>query len=130
MTTNISYSNVYTARLASKKSPYTPLFYLLPFLLSITFQLLWLSTPSLTSSAIVHSSLFIPFLGAWGLQFARQVGGMILAHITTTPMVWWDWSWLWVAACAIDANMPRLFGRFVLHFFSPLMRKILTPDCF
>jgi len=106
-----SYTNVYRSRLAAGKSPHTPLLYLLPFPVTVALQILWLSAPSFAHSSIVHSSLFVPFLCAWGLQFAHQVGRMILAHITSTPLPWWNWLWVFSLVGALDANAPQFFGR-------------------
>lgn len=59
----------------------------------------------------MYSQLFLPFVGAWGFQFAHQVGRMILAHVTSTPFPWWDSMWLWSFVGALDANLPYLIGR-------------------
>ena len=117
-----SYNNVRTARrkaslLTSSINPNNarfttyPLLLLLPFLFTVLVQVAWLSHPEFNNSYILHSAAFVPFLCAWGLQFAHQVGRMILAHVTSTPFPVWDWIWVWSSLAAFDANMPRLFGR-------------------
>ncbi|KAJ4000283.1 choline ethanolaminephosphotransferase [Lentinula boryana] len=73
------------------------------------------SPPSLLLSddegfTILCSSLFVPFLCAWGLQFAHQVGRMILAHLTKGSFPLWDWLWVMSVVGAIDANLPRILG--------------------
>ncbi|GAW04636.1 choline ethanolaminephosphotransferase [Lentinula edodes] len=67
-------------------------------------------TPSPELSTIRNSALFIPFLCAWGLQFAHQVGRMILAHLTKTSFPVWDWLWVLSLVGAVDANLPRIAG--------------------
>ncbi|EIM83608.1 Choline/ethanolaminephosphotransferase [Stereum hirsutum FP-91666 SS1] len=106
-----SYSNVYKSRRESNKSALQPLLYLAPFPLSALVQCAWLSAPIPTKSAILYSPMFLPFVSAWGLQFAHQVGRMILAHVTSQPFPWWDSMWIWSIVGALDANMPRLIGR-------------------
>ncbi|KAK0224724.1 choline ethanolaminephosphotransferase [Armillaria nabsnona] len=106
-----SYLNVRRAMKATGKSTLRPLLFLLPYPIAAAIQIAWLSYPAYYSSAIINSSLFVPFLCAWGLQFAHQVGRMILAHVTSTPFPVWDWMWIWSIIGAIDANLPRLFGR-------------------
>lgn len=117
-----SYNNVRTARrkariLTTSINPNNarfttyPLLLLLPFLFTVLVQVAWLSHPEYNNSYILHSAAFVPFLCAWGLQFAHQVGRMILAHVTSTPFPVWDWIWVWSALAALDANIPRLFGR-------------------
>lgn len=105
-----SYLNVWRATHAQKKSALRPLLHLLPFLFPTLLQIAWLSHPQYHSSYIMKSAAFIPFLCAWGLQFAHQVGRMILAHVTNTPFPVWDWIWVWNFLGALDANMP-LLGR-------------------
>ncbi|KAG2364834.1 hypothetical protein BDR07DRAFT_1450115 [Suillus spraguei] len=70
----------------------------------------WLLSPSHHDSAIIHSPLFLPFLCAWGLQFAHQVGRMILSHITRAPFPLWHSMWLWSVIGVVDAQLPFLFG--------------------
>lgn len=113
-----AYLNVLTSRAdPSKIRQHTkdtnPLSLLLPFLLPVAIQVAWLSHPALNHSAIIHSALFVPFLCAWGLQFSHQVGRMILAHVTlgSERFPRWDWVWLCSAIGAVDANLPRLYGR-------------------
>lgn len=135
-----SYANVRVAMRASGKSTTRPLFLLLPFLFSAGMQMVWLGhpkidgtdtdffklhSPSFISSsspsnstqsgfAILQSSLFVPFLCAWGLQFAHQVGRMILAHVTKGPFPMWDSVWILSVVGAVDANLPRIIGMYVL----------------
>lgn len=110
-----SYINVFKAKLASHSNPWKPLLHLLPLPTTIALQLFWLSAPAYNNSRIINSSLFIPFLGAWGLQFAHQVGRMILAHLTKQPFPIFDSLFLWSAVGAIDANLPLLLNRCVLR---------------
>jgi len=106
-----SYNNVRRAMRTAGKSTTQPLLLLLPFVVSAGIQVLWLIHPQYNASAIINSPLFVPFLCAWGLQFAHQVGRMILAHVTSSAFPWWDWMWVWSLACAVDANLPVLVGR-------------------
>ena len=108
-----SYMNVYKSRKASGQSPFTPLLYLLPFPVATSLQLIWLSHPSVGDSAIIYSDVLIPFMCAWGLQFAHQLGRMILAHVTKMDFPYWDSLWIWSFIGALDANLPRLIGRYV-----------------
>jgi len=110
--------NVYASRadsstIRSHTRETNPLILLLPFLFPIAIQIAWLSHPAFNHSAIVHSPLLVPFLCAWGIQFAHQVGRMILAHVTlgSEPFPCWDWVWVWNGVGALDANFPRLLGR-------------------
>ncbi|KAF8185705.1 cholinephosphotransferase [Pholiota molesta] len=104
-----SYLNVLKATRAAKTSSLRPLLLLLPFLVSAALQVAWLSHPRYNNSYIIGSAAFVPFLCAWGLQFAHMVGRMILAHVTKGPFPMWDWVWLWSVAGALDANLPA-FG--------------------
>jgi len=106
-----SYMNVYEARRASGKSVVKPLLYLLPFPASVLVHVAWLNEPSLRHSDIINSPVFVPFLCAWGLQFAHVVGRMIIAHVTSQPFPVWDLMYTWSIVGALDANMPTLFGR-------------------
>jgi len=121
-----SYMNVFTAKRQSGESPYKPLLYLLPFPASVAIEVFWLSSPSFSRSHIINSPLFLPFLCAWGLQFAHQVGRMILAHVTKQPFPWWDTMWLWSIIGAVDANMPLLFNRAPLIQHSPENVKLFV----
>jgi ethanolaminephosphotransferase len=103
--------NVVRATKAAKRSALRPLLDLLPFPAAVVVQAFWLSHPTYDHSAIVHSPLLLPFLCFWGLQFAHQVGRVILAHVTRTPYPWWDWIWILSVIGAIDANLPWLFDR-------------------
>lgn len=106
-----SYMNVRVAMKTAGKSTIRPLLLLLPFPFAAAIQIIWLCHPEYNHSAIMNSPLFVPFLCAWGLQFAHQVGRMILAHVTSTPFPMWDWMWIWSIIGALDANLPRLIGR-------------------
>jgi len=106
-----SYYNVYSHQKSVKKSVLTPLVRLLPFPTMVALQLLWLSYPTYDDSAIIHSALFIPFLCAWGLQFAHQVGKMILAHVTKQPFPLFDPMWILTGLLGLDANAEWLFNR-------------------
>jgi ethanolaminephosphotransferase len=103
--------NVFRACRASGESAVKPLLYLLPFPASVLLHVAWLNHPSLYNSDIINSSVFVPFLCIWGIQFAHVVGRMIIAHITRQPFPVWDPMYLWSIIGAIDANMPLLFGR-------------------
>ncbi|KAI0706168.1 Choline/ethanolaminephosphotransferase [Cytidiella melzeri] len=106
-----SYINVFKAKLSSKESPWRPLLHLIPLPVTLSLQLLWLSAPTYTHSRIIDSALFVPFLCAWGLQAAHQVGRMILAHVTKQPFPLFDALFLWSIVGAMDANMPLLFNK-------------------
>lgn len=106
-----SYSNVYKSRRQSGKSPFTPLLYLLPFPATVLLQIFWLSHPSVEDSAIIHSESLVPFLCAWGLMFAHQVGRIILAHVTKSEFPLLDSTWVWSLIGAVDVNLPRILGR-------------------
>ncbi|KAF4611587.1 hypothetical protein D9613_004532 [Agrocybe pediades] len=111
-----SYMNVRRAAKALKRSQEQfhtpPLLLLLPFLFTALLQIAWLSHPKFDDSYIIDSAAFVPFLCAWGLQFAHMVGRMILAHVTggreegRFPI--WDWVWVWSVIGAVDANLPLL----------------------
>ncbi|KAF9474979.1 choline ethanolaminephosphotransferase [Pholiota conissans] len=104
-----SYMNVLKATRAAKASSLRPLLLLTPFVVSAALQVAWLSHPQFNNSYIIGSAAFVPFLCAWGLQFAHMVGRMILAHVTKGPFPMWDWVWIWSVAGALDANLP-VFG--------------------
>jgi len=106
-----SYYNVYKHEKSKGRSVLLPIIRLLPFPITIGIQLLWLSYPSYNDSALIHSSLFVPILCSWGLQFAHQVGKMITAHVTAQPFPLFEPMWLWTGALALDANAEWLFGR-------------------
>ncbi|KAJ4478390.1 Choline/ethanolaminephosphotransferase [Lentinula aciculospora] len=63
-------------------------------------------------TTILNSPLFIPFLCAWGFQFAHQVGRMILSHLTKSSSSFPFWDWLWVLSIvgAVDANLTWIVG--------------------
>ncbi|OSX66842.1 hypothetical protein POSPLADRAFT_1175530 [Postia placenta MAD-698-R-SB12] len=107
----VSYINVFGARIASKQNPFSPLVFLLPFPISVALELAWLGAPTFRESTILRSPVFMPFMCAWGLQFAHQVSRMILAHVTKQPFPWWDAMWVWSIVGAIDANLPHLLDR-------------------
>lgn len=106
-----SCSNVFKSRRQSGQSPLTPLIYLLPFPATVLLQIFWLSHPSVEDSAIIYSESLVPFLCAWGLMFAHQVGKIILAHVTKTEFPLLDSAWIWSVIGALDVNLPRIFGR-------------------
>lgn len=91
------------------KTRTSPLLLLLPFVFSAAIQVLWLAHPRWNDSYILDSAAFVPFLCAWGLQFAHMVGRMIMAHVTKGPFPVWDWVWVWSLAGAVDAHLP-VFG--------------------
>jgi len=103
-----SYHNVRVAMHQQKTSSLRPLLLLLPFLLTALLQIAWLSHPHYNNSWIMGSAAFVPFLCAWGLQFAHQVGRMILAHVTKGDFPMWDWVWIWSVFGAVDANLPLI----------------------
>lgn len=111
-----SYLNVFRSRRSSSQSTLTPLLYLLPFPITSLLQMVWLASPSINDSAILHTHLFLPFACAWGLQFAHTVGRMILAHITKSEFPLWDNMWLLSIVGAVDAHLPTLLGRYAKYF--------------
>ncbi|KAF4573669.1 hypothetical protein EYR36_008187 [Pleurotus pulmonarius] len=106
-----SYANVWRATRSTNKSTTRPLLGLLPYVFSAALQVIWLASPSYYNSVIIHSRIFVPFLCAWGLQFAHTVGRMILAHVTSSEFPMWDWMWMWSFVGAVDANLPLILGR-------------------
>lgn len=107
----VSYLNVRHATKAAGKPSVRPLLLLFPFVIPAAVQVAWLSQPEINHSAVIRSAAFVPFLCAWGLQFAHQVGRMILAHVTSSPFPYWDWMWIWSIIGAVDANLPHILGR-------------------
>ena len=128
-----SYGNVYAACARAGKNVARPLLYLLPFPFTVVLYMSWLTPwkpvvlPSSSANpldvagtienktsdaefSIINSELLVPFICAWGAEFAHQVGKMILAHVTKSPFPVWDWTWVWLALCAIDWNASTLFG--------------------
>ncbi|KAH8825664.1 choline ethanolaminephosphotransferase [Flagelloscypha sp. PMI_526] len=105
-----SYHNVYTSARSKGTSVLKPILLLAPLPIASGIQIAWLAHPSVNNSAILYSSNFLPFMCAWGLQFAHQVGRMILAHTTRMDFPMWDAIWIWSLVGAVDANLPRLFG--------------------
>ncbi|KAG6379671.1 choline ethanolaminephosphotransferase [Boletus reticuloceps] len=85
--------------------------YCLPFHYRQVLQILSLLHPSFHHSNIVHSSLFLPVMCAWGLQFAHHIGRAILSHVTNTPFPLWSSMWVWTAIGALDAHLPVLLHR-------------------
>ncbi|RXW17687.1 hypothetical protein EST38_g8165 [Candolleomyces aberdarensis] len=119
-----SYLNVRQASRSSfgrprQNSSYPPLVLLMPFVASTAIQIAWLSHPEYNNSYILHSASFVPFVLAWGFQFAHQVGRMILAHVTSAPFPLFDWIWIWSIIGAVDANLPHLIGRSPIFQTSP-----------
>ncbi|KAF8553808.1 Choline/ethanolaminephosphotransferase, partial [Imleria badia] len=106
-----SYQNVYKAMRATGRSHLKPLLFILPFILSAVLQVLWLLYPSIHHSNIIHSSLFLPAICAWGLQFAHHLGRVILSHVTKAPFPWWNSMWIWNAISVLDAHLPELLQR-------------------
>ncbi|EGN93675.1 hypothetical protein SERLA73DRAFT_189407 [Serpula lacrymans var. lacrymans S7.3] len=121
-----SYRNVHKARKLAGKSALKPLLYLLPYVVSVVIQISWLLSPSYHESAIIKSPLFLPFVFAWGLQFAHQVGRMILAHVTSTRFPWWHTMWIWSIVGAVDANLPHILHRPPLIQSSPKRTAIFV----
>lgn len=115
----ISYTNVWRVTKATRKPSLRPLLLLLPFVFPTAIQIAWLSHPEFNHSHILYSPAFVPFLFAWGLQFAHQVGRIILAHVTSDSFPSWDWIWIWSIIGAIDANLPRILNRPPLIQTSP-----------
>lgn len=111
--------NVYKSRRESQQSVLQPLLYLIPYPLTVIVQCAWLSAPTPSESTIVYSPMFLVFVFGWGLQFAHQVGRMILAHVTSQPFPWWDSMWIWSIVGALDANLPRIAGMCVNHTSRP-----------
>ncbi|PFH47783.1 hypothetical protein AMATHDRAFT_151285 [Amanita thiersii Skay4041] len=103
-----SYYNVRKSSRASNTSSLRPLLLLLPFVFSTLPQLAWLTHPNPERSQVIYTPVFVPFMCAWGLQFAHQVGRMILAHVTCGPFPVWDHVWLLSLIGALDANLGRI----------------------
>ncbi|CAE6477706.1 unnamed protein product [Rhizoctonia solani] len=151
-----SYMNVLKSCREKKVSTLTPLVRLIPFIVSTTLYVLWLAAPltpssHLTSNPItpidstvdshkgfttvqiapgkdllLHSPAFVPFLCMWGLQFAHQVGRMILAHVTHQPFPMTDIEWIWAAVSLVDAWSWRLFGRAPILHSNPLLFILIS----
>ena len=131
-----SYHNVRKSRRAADsrhkethESVLRPLLLLLPFLFPTFVHLLWLSQSASASSSLLHSPLFLPFICAWGLQFAHQVGRMILSHVTKMPFPMWDNLWLVTLVGAADACLPRLLGMCVSFFSLSLKHTLMHSPC-
>jgi hypothetical protein len=113
--TSNSYGNVLRAKRAAGQPTIQPLVGLLPFVLLAAQHAAWLLfAPAADGRGILHSSLFLPFAGAWGLQFAHAVGRLILAHVTRAPFPMFDTVTLVSALGAADAALPALLGVYVL----------------
>lgn len=109
-----SSSPIYPASepIPSRTQRFKPLLRIIPFPLSALLHLSLLAHPSPLTSTILHSSLFVPFLCAWGLQFAHQVGRMILAHLTQRrDMPFFERLWVPTLLATLDLNSEFLFGR-------------------
>jgi len=106
-----SCANVIGEQRTRNRSFLAPLLRLVPFLLSTALHLLWLLAPFSGPSPIVSSPLILPFMISWGLQFAHQVGRLILAHVTNQPFPIWDPMWIWLAIAAVDINSLAILGR-------------------
>jgi len=105
-----SCSNVYRGQRAKKAPIMEPVLSLVPCVITTALHLSWLSAPSPAKSTIINSPLILPFMLIWGLQFAYQVGHMILAHVTDQPFPRFYLMWVATAAAALDANSIPLFG--------------------
>ncbi|CAE6477493.1 unnamed protein product [Rhizoctonia solani] len=151
-----SYRNVLKSCRKKNESALTPLVRLIPFVVSTTLHILWLAAPltpssHLTSNPItpadstvdphkgftavqvapgkdllLHSAAFVPFLCMWGLQFAHQVGRMILAHVTHQPFPMFDAGWIWAGVSLVDAWSWKLFGRAPVLHSNPLLFIIIS----
>ncbi|ELU39464.1 cholinephosphotransferase [Rhizoctonia solani AG-1 IA] len=151
-----SYMNVLKSCRKNNESPITPLVRLIPFIVSTALHILWLAAPltpssHLTSNPItpadstvdphkgftavqiapgkdllLHSPAFVPFLCMWGLQFAHQVGRIILAHVTHQPFPMFDAGWIWATISLVDAWSWRLFGRAPVLHSNPLLFILIS----
>lgn len=107
-----SYSNVLAATKKSNKPSFAPLLGLLPFVQLSLQHIAWLyASETGGQQGIVNSSAFLPLACAWGLQFAHNVGRMILAHVTKQPFPMFDSVVLVSLVGAIDASLPVVLGR-------------------
>ena len=106
-----SYMNVLHKMKLDTRSAWRPLLCLVPFIGTATLQVLWLAHPTYNNNTILHSPLLIPFLCFWGLQFASQVGKIILAHLIRSKFSLFDKMWILSIIGALDANLPWLLGR-------------------
>ncbi|KDQ15750.1 hypothetical protein BOTBODRAFT_31637 [Botryobasidium botryosum FD-172 SS1] len=104
-----SYMNVLHS-LKPGQSALTPLTRLIPYVVTVVLHVSWALAP-VNGSDIIHSASILPFMCFWGLQFAHQVGRMILAHLTKTPFPMWDSMWILSLIGTLDANSQFLFGR-------------------
>ncbi|KZO96408.1 Choline/ethanolaminephosphotransferase [Calocera viscosa TUFC12733] len=118
-----AYWDVLLARRSRSQPILPPLLGLIPFLVTCALQLAWLWADE---ALLLQSGRFLPFVCAWGLQFAHQVGRMILAHVTKNAFPFWDWMWPWTLAMAVDANAPFLFGRSPLIQSTPLRADLIV----
>jgi ethanolaminephosphotransferase len=106
-----SYTNVLRT-LKANSSSLAPLLGLIPFFITLFLHITWLYAPVGPNGAhLVYSDALIFFMVFWGLQFANQVGRMILAHVTKSSFPFWEWMWIWSTIGTVDANSQFLFGR-------------------
>ena len=120
-----SYQNVYKAMRATGRPHLKPLVFILPFVLSAVLQVLWLLHPSIEQSTILHSPLFLPVMGALGLQFSYHITRVILSRVTRTPFPLWNSMWIWSAIGVLDAHLPNL-----LHRYAVVKLGIIYCSCF
>jgi ethanolaminephosphotransferase len=107
-----SYLNVIRARRAKKQSVFTPLAGLFPFVALTIQHILWMYYSKYADGqGILESSAFLPFVCAWGLQFAHNVGRMILAHVTHQPFPMFDVVNFVSIVGLLDALLPARLGR-------------------
>lgn len=98
------YVNVRRQCRIEKRSPWTPLLGLWPFVLQCVAHLFWAQGQG--SRIVSQDNVFIPFLLCWGLSFAYLVGLVILAHVCRTPYPYGNILIYLAVALAIDANLP------------------------
>jgi len=106
----VGYSNVYRS-LKRGQSAFLPILRLVPFCISVILHIAFLASPLVGSAGkvLVQSGYLMPYLCAWGLEFAHQVGRIIIAHLTKSPFPHWDWYWVWIAILALDGHAEKLF---------------------
>ncbi len=100
-----SYSNVAAARRERKQSTWTPALGLLPLVVQVAANVLWISARS--SRILVDARTFLPFCCFWGLAFAYNVGVLIVSHVTKAPFPYWNAALVWSVLGALDANLPK-----------------------
>lgn len=101
-----SYKNVYKATVKKGESVLLPLLGLLPFIFQATSMVAWLD-----ASPYIRTKHLLPFAVFWGLAFAYQVGLLITAHVSKGPFPYVNCLTVWSAVAALDANLPRYFGK-------------------